>query len=263
MDLNIVEKVALVCGSTSGLGLAIAKQLAREMCHVALNGRDGERLDAAVRDLNAVAMSRVRGFVADVSQVEEAEKLVQSVHHQFGALDILICNAGGPPSAEFGEISLEQWKAAVDLNLLSSINLCRAAVPPMRERKWGRIVCLTSIAAKEPLPGLMLSTTARAGVLGFAKALADELAPDGITVNAVCPGYMSTERVDDLVDERARRERRKPSEVRAEMAGKIPIQRMGEPEELAATVAFMVSARASYLTGVALQVDGGYVRSIV
>ena len=263
MDLGITDRVALVCGSTSGLGLAIATKLASEGCHVALNGRDITRLERARRSLGTATAVSVTGFAADVSDAAQALQLVERVQRHFGALDILICNAGGPPSTVFDETSAEQWSLALDLNLLSSIHLCRAAVPLMRERKWGRIICITSVAAKEPLPGLMLSTTARAGVLGFTKALADELAPHGITVNSVCPGYMNTERVQDLVDELARREHRQPDEILAGMVTRIPMRRMGDPEELAATVAFMASVPAGYLTGVALQVDGGYVRSIL
>jgi 3-oxoacyl-[acyl-carrier protein] reductase len=178
-------------------------------------------------------------------------------------LDILICNAGGPPSTTFGNTPVEEWQNAIDLNLMSSVHLARAAVPIMEQTGWGRIICLTSIAAKEPLPGLILSTTARAGVLGFAKALADEVATAGITVNAVCPGYMKTERVDDLVAERSRHEGRQADEIMGSMVADIPMRRMGDPAELAATVAFLASACAGYVTGVALQVDGGYVRSIV
>ncbi|UCG87328.1 MAG: SDR family oxidoreductase [Gemmatimonadota bacterium] len=262
MDLRISGRVALVCGSTSGLGLAIATELAREGCRVAVNGRDVTRLKHARATVAAVSAD-VNGFAADISEPAQAVELVRRVQHHFGALDILVCNAGGPPSGGFNNTSAEQWSKALDLSLLSSIHLCRAAVPLMQERGWGRIVCLTSVAAKEPLPGLMLSTTARAGVLGFAKALADELAPHGITVNSVCPGYMNTERVQELVDETARRERRQPDEIRAGMVARIPMQRMGDPQELAATVAFIASMPAGYLTGVALQVDGGYVRSIL
>jgi 3-oxoacyl-[acyl-carrier protein] reductase len=133
----------------------------------------------------------------------------------------------------------------------------------MLKKKWGRIVCLTSVAAKEPLPGLILSTTARAGVLGFAKSLADELATSNVTVNVVCPGYMQTERVDDLVRERSKREKRDPKEIEDELVKRIPMRRMGRPEELAHAVAFLSSEQAGYITGVALQVDGGYIRNIL
>ena len=263
MNLDIEDKVALVCGSTSGLGLAIAQTLARERCKVVLNGRDETRLARAVEQVSANAAAEVVGFSADVSVVDEAVALVDRTVHELGSIDILLCNAGGPAATVFTDTDPDAWQAAIDLNLLSTISLCRAAVPHMLANEWGRIVCLTSVAAKEPLPGLILSTTARAGVLGFAKSLADELATSHVTVNVVCPGYMQTERVDDLVRERAVRENRDGHEIEKELVARIPMRRMGRPEELAHAVAFLSSEHAGYITGVALQVDGGYIRGIL
>jgi 3-oxoacyl-[acyl-carrier protein] reductase len=263
MDLQIAGRVALVCGSSSGLGRAIAATLVRERCRVALNGRDPKRLDAAVQALRRHAGDDVVGIPGDVSVPAEAASLVDRARHELGSVDILVCNAGGPPAAPFAETPPDAWQAALDLNLLSTIHLCRAAVPLMRKREWGRIVCLTSVAAREPLPGLILSTTARAGVLGFAKSLSDEVAAEGITVNCVCPGYMHTERVEELVEARATRDKRSTQEVLAGMLTKIPMGRMGEPDELAAAVAFLASEPARYITGAVLQVDGGYIRSVV
>jgi 3-oxoacyl-[acyl-carrier protein] reductase len=262
MNLNIAGRVALVTGSSTGLGFAIARGLASEGCRVALNGRDRERLERAlalVRDRAA----EVEGFPADVSVPAEAEQLVERVRHRFGSVDILVCNAGGPPAASFEDLTAEHWRSALELNLLSTVHLCRAAVPLMRERQWGRVICLTSVAAKQPLPGLMLSGTARAGVLGFAKALADETAPEGITVNVVCPGYMHTQRVEELVERRAQMEQRSTNDVLKSMVLEIPMGRMGDPDELAAAVAFLASEPAGYITGAAIQVDGGFVRSII
>lgn len=263
MDLRIAGRVALVCGSSSGLGRAIAVALAEEGCRVAVNGRDQQKLDRAVEDVRRDAASNeVEGFRADVSVGDDAEALIERVRHRFGAIDILICNAGGPPSAPFAEIAPDTWQAALELNLLSTVRLCRAAVPVMLKRQWGRIVCLASVAAKQPLPGLMLSTTARAGVLGFAKALADELAPDGITVNCVCPGYMRTDRVEELMQSDAERLGRDRTDLLADLIADIPVGRMGDPRELGAAVAFLASEPARYITGAVLQIDGGFVRSI-
>jgi len=263
MDLKLEGRVALVCGSSSGLGLAIATALAEEGCHIALNGRDPDRLQLAAQVVAPVARGQIDGFPADVSIPADVNKLIDNVTTKLGPVDILICNAGGPPATTFDKAPEESWRAAIDLNLLSTINLCRAAVPGMRDRRWGRVVCLTSIGAKQPLGDLILSTTARAGVLGFQKALADEVAADGVTVNAVCPGYMKTERVGELLGKRAEMQRRPPDEILASLVQGIPMRRMGDPEELAATVAFLASEGASYITGVALQVDGGFVRSIL
>jgi 3-oxoacyl-[acyl-carrier protein] reductase len=263
MDLGISGKVALVCGSSAGLGRAIADALAAEGCRVAVNGRDEERLNHAVSLLAQRHETEIAGFRADVSVPAQAADLVDQVRHRFGSVDILVCNAAGPPAAPFESTPAEAWQPALDLNLLSTIHLCHAAVPLMRKSNWGRIVCLTSVAAKQPLAGLILSTTARAGVLGFAKCLSDEVATEGITVNVVCPGYMHTDRITDLVEQRASQTKRDTHQVMTGMVADIPLGRMGEPDELGAAVAFLASARAGYITGVALQVDGGYIRSII
>ncbi|HUC39187.1 MAG TPA: SDR family NAD(P)-dependent oxidoreductase, partial [Gemmatimonadales bacterium] len=168
MDLGLRGRVALVCGGTRGLGRAVANILTEEGAQVAVNGRD----------------AKTAPFPADVTVPAQAEKLVQDVARKFGRLDIIFCNAGGPPAAAFKELPADAWQKAIELNLLSTIHLARAAVPIMSTAKWGRIICLASIAALQPLPGLILSSTARAGVLGFAKALSDEVAKDGITVNS-------------------------------------------------------------------------------
>src|SRR5216117_689689 len=170
MNLGLKGRVALVCGGTRGIGRAVATVLTEEGAQVAINGRGP----------NAP-------FPADVSVPAEAERLVNDVAKKFGRLDVLFCNAGGPPAAPFKDQPAEAWQRAIELNLLSTINLARAAVPIMRKAQWGRIICLVSVAAKQPLPGLILSSTARAGVLGFAKALADEVAADGITTLTVIP----------------------------------------------------------------------------
>ena len=263
MDLAIANRTALVCASSRGLGFATAQALAAEGCRVALNGRDPERLRKAVEALYVDHPGRVEGLRADVSVPADAEGLVRRVEEHFGALDILVCNAAGPPAAPFANLPPGTWRRALELNLLSAMHLCGAAVPGMQRRKWGRIICLTSIAAKQPVSGLILSTTARAGVLGFAKSLADEVAPSGITVNAVCPGYMRTERLEDLVAQRAARSGGSTADELGAMVHGVPAGRIGEPAELAAAVAFLASERAGYITGVALAVDGGFLRNVM
>ena len=238
MNLGLKGRVALVCGGTRGIGRAVATLLAEEGAQVAVNGRD----------------LKTAPFPADVTVPAQAEKLVQDVAQKFGRLDVLFCNAGGPPAGPFKDLPADAWQKAIELNLLSTIHLASAAVPIMSTAKWGRIICLASIAALQPVPGLILSSTARAGVLGFAKALSDEVAKDGITVNSVCPGFIDTERVKEL-------QRARPEMIKQRMA-ETPIGRIGTPEELAAAVVFLASERASYITGAVLEVDGGLTRSI-
>jgi 3-oxoacyl-[acyl-carrier protein] reductase len=262
MDLAIAGRGALVCGSTQGLGRAIAARLAAEGCRVVVNGRDQARAGAAASALRGETGAEVHGIAADVADPAAVAALVAAAQERLGGVDILVCNAGGPPSVLFADASADQWQAALDTMLLSTVRLCRAAVPGMRARGWGRVVCLTSIAAKQAVAGLILSTTARAGVLGFAKSLADEVAGDGVTVNAVCPGYMRTERLTELMATRAARAGRTPEEVTAELVRGVPLGRIGDPRELAAAVAFLASEPGGYITGAVLQIDGGSTRSI-
>jgi len=238
VDLGLTGRVALVCGGTRGIGRAVANTLTAEGAQVAVNGRN----------------AATAPFPADVTVPAQAEKLVHDVAKKFGRLDVLFCNAGGPPAAPFKDQPADAWQKAIELNLLSTIHLARAAVPIMTKAKWGRIICLASVAALQPLPGLILSSTARAGVLGFAKALADEVATDGVTVNSICPGFIATERIEELTKARP--------QMMQERLAEIPMHRVGTPEELAAAVVFLASERASYITGAVLQVDGGFIRSI-
>jgi len=263
VDLGLTGRVALVASSSAGLGRATALRLAQEGARVAVNGRDAARCAAAAVAIRAaVPGAEVLCCPADVARPAEAADLVRRVAAHFGRLDVLVCNAGGPPPTTFAAAGDDAFPHGLDLNLLSTIHLARAAVPGMRERKWGRVVCITSVAAKQPLPGLIVSSTARAGVHGFAKALADEVGRDGVLVTVVAPGYMRTGRVAALLEERARREGRAQDAILDEMVANVPVGRIGEPDELASAIAFLASERASYITGTLLAVDGGYLRAI-
>lgn len=263
MDLGLSGRVALVTGASSGLGLAIARELAEEGAWVAMVARREAELGRAAAEIAATAAGRTHPIVGDVGQRDTAERVLQEAERTLGPVDILVANAGGPPSTTFATTSEEQYRAALELNLLASVRLAHACVPGMRTRQWGRVIFLTSMAAKQPMMGLLLSNTARSGLLGFAKTLATEVARDNVLVNTVLPGHYNTPRATELARMRAERENRDVEELLRQRTEAIPLGRAGDPRELAAVVAFLASERATFLTGAAIQVDGGQIQSLV
>ncbi|HEY7026896.1 MAG TPA: SDR family oxidoreductase [Gemmatimonadales bacterium] len=261
MDLGLRGRVALVCGGSSGLGYAVAERMLGEGVRVALNGRDRAKLERAVSQLSS--RGEVQSFPADVSRPAECSALVNAVHEAMGGPDIVLCNSGGPQPGPFEAHNEATWQAALDTSLLSAVHLSRAAVGHMRAKRWGRILCLTSVAARQPSSALILSTTARAGVLGFSKALSDEVAAEGITVNVLCPGLFATDRLRELAEVRGRKDGRPVDRVLADMGESLPIRRIGTPDEFAAAVVFLASEPARYITGTVLSVDGGMTRAIL
>ncbi|MGZ8377914.1 MAG: SDR family oxidoreductase [Gemmatirosa sp.] len=263
MDLGLTNRVALVTGASSGLGLAIAQELTTEGASVAMVARRTDLLQREAARLVAQTHHRVLPLAADVTDADALTRAIDEAEATLGPIDILVANAGGPPSTTFADTSEAQYRTALELNLLASIRLAQRCVPGMRERRWGRVIFLTSMAAKQPQPGLLLSNTARAGLLGFAKTLATECAPDGVLVNTVLPGHFETARARELAEMRAARDGRPVDELLAARTQAIPLGRSGAPREMASVVAFLASERASFVTGVAIQVDGGQVASLL
>lgn len=263
MDLGLEGRVAAVGGASTGLGKAVAWSLAREGARVAICARNQERLERTGLALNRASGSEIYAHPADLSTPDGPEDFVEATVRQFGRIDILACNSGGPPATHSSNTPPEAWVQAFEISLLSTIRLSQAAIPYMRRNSWGRIICMTSVSVKSPLPGMILSNTARPGVVGFAKTIAEEFATDGITVNVVCPGYMATDRVTELAETRAANSGQTVEEVMTQLVGNIPAGRMGHPKELGDLVAFLASERAAYITGTAIQIDGGYVRGLL
>jgi 3-oxoacyl-[acyl-carrier protein] reductase len=263
MDLGIANKVALVAASSKGLGRAVAAELGREGAHLILCARGESALNDAKESIERETGASVLAISGDLSEEGYTAKLVQAGIKQFGQIDILVTNAGGPPAGPFEQHDLDTWDAAIRLNLRSALALTQGVLPGMKERHWGRILNITSIAVKQPVDNLILSNSVRAAVTGFARTLANEVAAFGVTVNNLLPGYTRTQRVEELAEAMGQQQGKSPAEIVAAWESQIPMGRLGSPEEFAAMAAFLVSERASYITGTSIQVDGGWIRSLL
>jgi 3-oxoacyl-[acyl-carrier protein] reductase len=258
---DLEDRVALVTGGSSGLGLAAARALAARGARIALSSRGGEKLDAARRALAATA-TEVIAVPADVREPVDLDEAVAEVEETLGPIDILVANGGGPPTKRALELDDADWEAAFPLVFLFVPRLCRLVVPGMQRRGWGRICAVNSVSARQPIPNLALSNTLRPAVLGYLKTLSQEVAADGVTVNAVLPGYTRTERQVALAQARADHSGEELEAVLEAPARETPVARIAEPEEIGEVVAFLCSPAASYVTGQALLVDGGYARGL-
>jgi 3-oxoacyl-[acyl-carrier protein] reductase len=263
MDLGLKDRVALVAAASRGLGYAAALELAREGARVFLCSRDESHAAEAAQRIHAETGANVAGIAADVIDGAQVEAFVNLALESAGRIDICVTNAGGPKASTFADTDLEMFRQAFEQNALSAIRFAKLTLPGMRERRWGRIVNITSMSAKQPIEGLLLSNTVRAGLTGWAKTVSNEVAAEGVTVNNVAPGYTLTERQAELAEVRGQASGKSKQEMIESWATQTPIRRMATPAEIAAAVAFLASERASYITGVTLQVDGGWVRSLL
>jgi 3-oxoacyl-[acyl-carrier protein] reductase len=262
MDLGLRGKTAIVAASSKVLGKAVAEGFAREGANVVMFSRSASAIEVAAAEVRAVAVdgAAVVGLAADVMQPLDLERVVEATVAQFGGVDIVYNNAGGPKPGDFDALGDEDWTAAVDLNLMSAIRLTRLCLPYMRRRRWGRIITGTSSAVKQPISNLMLSNSVRSATTAWSKSLSDHVAADGITVNTLAPGRILTDRLLQIDSDTAERSGRSIDDVRQESMKALPIGRYGTPEEFAAAAVFLASEPASYITGVTLLVDGGLFR---
>jgi 3-oxoacyl-[acyl-carrier protein] reductase len=259
MELGLRGKRALVTGASAGLGAAAALALAQEGVEVTINGRNLERLEKAGGKIQAVTGVKPQLAVGDVSKPGDVERIVQKA----GTVDILVSNAGGPPPGDLVDHTKERWLEAADLVLHFAINLTRAVIEGMKERRWGRLIYITSVGVLQPIDNLVLSNTYRAGVTAFCKTISNNYAGYGITANCVCPGYTATERLSELAKKMAEASGKTADEVMSVFAASSPAGRVGKPEEPAALITFLASEKAAYITGTSIPVDGGLVKALI
>lgn len=253
MELGLKNRTAFLAASSQGLGKAVAIELAQEGARVIINGRNKETLEQTKKEIEAKCKTEIIAIVGDISVAEQRKNVIQETLKTFNKIDILITNAGGPPSGKFENFTQKDWDTAYQNLLGSVVGLVNGFLPGMKQQQWGRIISITSMAVKQPVNNLILSNSVRASVVGLIKTLSNELAQDNIAVNNVMPGYTETERLNELI-------KNNPSFSNAK--SEIPMGRFGKPEEFAAAVAFLASERASYITGQSIAVDGGWIKSL-
>jgi 3-oxoacyl-[acyl-carrier protein] reductase len=257
MDFGLRGKRAIVMAASRGLGYASALGLAREGCQLIICSRDQERIEAAADTIRKETGSPVKAIVADVSSASEAKRLVDAAVSEYGGLEIVVHNAGGPPAGETLAMTEEQWQKAFEQNLLSFTRIVGAAAPEMKKAGYGRVLTIASSSIKQPIPNLALSNALRAGVWGIAKTLSRELAPQGILVNVIAPGRIDTERIAELDQANAQKSGKSVEDVRKASVGGIPLGRLGRPEDVAGIYLFLASDLSAYVTGAVIDVNGG------
>jgi 3-oxoacyl-[acyl-carrier protein] reductase len=263
MNLGIAGKTAIVSAASRGIGKAIALSLAKEGVNMVICARNEAGLRKTAQEIESAHSVKVIPIIADLTKASEVKSLIEETMDRFGWIDILITNAGGPPSGPSLSFTDEDWEYAMILNLLSTVRLCREVIPIMRKQGWGRIVNMVSVAAKQPLQDMVLSNSIRAAVIGLSKTLSQEVAADNIMINSICPGWILTDRLESIVRKRAESQHTTYESALAGITADIPIKRCGKPEEVADLAIFLASERASYITGTTIQVDGGLVKGLL
>ena len=262
MDTGLKNRVAIVAASSQGIGRATAEAFAAEGCRIAMCARNAPALKAAADKIRKQYSVEVLDQTLDVTDADAVHRFVDAVVAKFGAADICVTNAGGPPAKGFLAASLEEWRKAVELNFLSTVYFAREVIPHMQRKRWGRIITITSITTKQPVADLVLSNAVRAAVVGLVKSLANEFGKDGILVNNVGPGYTATDRLKELAKSRSAVLGKSEKEIFEGWAADAPLQRLGEPREVAETIVWLASERASYITGQTVLVDGGLYKGL-
>ncbi len=260
MDLKINGKIGVITSASRGLGRAVAETLAAEGADIVICSRDEESISKTAGEISGKFGNRVVPVQCDVTRITDIENMRSVVEEEFGQCHMLFVNAGGPPPGTVEDFKGDDFRKAVDLNLISSINLINTFLPFMKTQKWGRILACTSVSVKQPLGGLALSNVSRAGVVAFVKTLADAVGEYNITANSIAPGYIMTGRVIQLLTDRSEKEGKKYEELKSEIENLIPVRKIGSPEEFGAFSAFLLSEIASYITGVTYLIDGGMYR---
>ena len=263
MNLNLKNKNAIVCASSQGLGKAAALDLAEEGVNLAICSRDQDKINKVKEEIHQKINSEIKviALQVDLDSPDEIQAFYKQVENDLGSVDILVNNNGGPPPSTFEQLSDDDWQKAFNSTMMSCLRLSKLVMPNMKKNGWGRIINISSVSVKTPVNGLFLSNSLRMGVLGWAKALSDELAPHGVTVNTVCPGYTRTERVEAILETQSNSSGLKKEEIEKSIAENIPMKRVGEAEDLAGLITFLASEKADYMTGLAIQVDGGSART--
>lgn len=257
MDLHLTNKVALVTGASRGLGFATALGLAKEGCKVAINARNPQQLADAVKEIEAQAGQVVLGIAADVAEVGAPDRIIAEVIQKFGALDILVTNAGGPPPGNFESVSEEDWYKSIELSLMSQIRLIKSALPYLKQSQAASVLTVTSVSVKQPIPNLILSNSVRTATAGLTKSLALEYGQANIRFNSILPGWTETERVTQLLGARSKASGLSIEEEKQKMVKEFPMGRLAQPEEFANVAVFLSSPAASYINGSLIAVDGG------